>query len=76
MHAGISDVRDESDREGMRVVIEVKRGSSAEVRPAFALRSTKQSSLPIVTPTYHKTCMAEVIQLRHTLHRSNHQAVL
>jgi DNA gyrase/topoisomerase IV subunit A len=30
-HAGISDVRDESDREGMRVVVEVKRGSSAEV---------------------------------------------
>lgn len=28
---GISDVRDESDREGMRVVVEVKRGSSPEV---------------------------------------------
>ena len=30
-HVGISDVRDESDREGMRVVVEVKRGSSPEV---------------------------------------------
>ena len=30
--AGISDVRDESDRDGMRVVVEVKRGSSPEVR--------------------------------------------
>jgi hypothetical protein len=30
--AGISDVRDESDRDGMRVVVEVKRGSSASVR--------------------------------------------
>ncbi|KAK9917213.1 hypothetical protein WJX75_001927 [Coccomyxa subellipsoidea] len=28
---GISDVRDESDRDGMRVVVEVKRGSSPEV---------------------------------------------
>ncbi|KAK9837232.1 hypothetical protein WJX81_000248 [Elliptochloris bilobata] len=28
---GISDVRDESDRDGMRVVVEVKRGSSASV---------------------------------------------
>lgn len=31
--AGISDVRDESDRDGMRVVVEVKRGSSAAVTP-------------------------------------------
>lgn len=29
--AGISDVRDESDREGMRVVIEPKRGNSPDV---------------------------------------------
>ena len=29
--AGISDVRDESDRDGMRVVIEVKRGFNAEL---------------------------------------------
>jgi DNA gyrase subunit A len=28
---GVSDVRDESDREGMRVVVEVKRGASADV---------------------------------------------
>ena len=28
---GISDVRDESDREGMRVVVELKRGTNAEV---------------------------------------------
>ena len=28
---GISDLRDESDRTGMRIVIEIKRGSSAEV---------------------------------------------
>ena len=26
-------MRDESDRDGMRVVVEVKRGSSPEVRP-------------------------------------------
>ena len=30
--AGIADVRDESDRDGMRVVVEVKRGASPEVR--------------------------------------------
>src|SRR5207247_5340707 len=28
---GISDLRDESDREGMRIVIELKRGEVAEV---------------------------------------------
>lgn len=28
---GVSDVRDESDREGMRVVVELRKGSSAEV---------------------------------------------
>ncbi|MEE8395025.1 MAG: DNA gyrase C-terminal beta-propeller domain-containing protein [bacterium] len=28
---GISDLRDESDRKGMRIVIEIKRGNSAEV---------------------------------------------
>ena len=45
--AGISDVRDESDRDGMRVVVEVKRGSSPEV--------TVQSSL-LVCSTW---CMSE-----------------
>ncbi len=30
LRTGISDVRDESDRDGMRVVVEVKRGSSPE----------------------------------------------
>ena len=29
--AGVSDVRDESDRDGMRVVVEIKRGFNAEV---------------------------------------------
>ena len=28
---GISDIRDESDREGMRVVIELKKGENADV---------------------------------------------
>jgi len=31
MYAGVADVRDESDREGMRMVVEVKRGSNPEV---------------------------------------------
>jgi DNA gyrase subunit A len=30
--AGISDIRDESDRNGMRVVVEVKRGAVPEVK--------------------------------------------
>lgn len=30
-NAGVSDVRDESDREGLRVVVEVKRGFSPEL---------------------------------------------
>ena len=29
--SGISDIRDESDRDGMRVVVELKRGVAAEV---------------------------------------------
>ena len=28
---GVSDVRDESDRDGMRVVVELRRGANAEV---------------------------------------------
>jgi len=28
---GISDIRDESDRDGMRIVIEIKRGEQPEV---------------------------------------------
>lgn len=28
---GLSDIRDESDRDGMRVVVEMKRGTSAQV---------------------------------------------
>ena len=28
---GISDVRDESDRDGMRIVVEIKRNTSPEV---------------------------------------------
>ncbi len=29
---GIADVRDESDRSGMRIVVEARRGSATEVR--------------------------------------------
>lgn len=37
--AGISDIRDESDRDGMRVVVEMKRGTSAEVHPSAAVQA-------------------------------------
>ena len=35
----ISDVRDESDRDGMRIVIELKRGAAARDRPQPALQA-------------------------------------
>ena len=46
---GISDLRDESDREGMRIVIELKRGEVPEVDPqqplqAHAARSSASAS--------------------------------
>ena len=44
----------------MRVVIEVKRGSSPEVRLTLALYATKQSSPPISIQLYDNTCMTEV----------------
>ena len=34
---GISDIRDESDRDGMRVVVEMKRGVASEVSSDFLL---------------------------------------
>ena len=37
---GVSDVRDESDRAGMRLVVEVKRGVSAAVVMAQLLKHT------------------------------------
>ena len=36
---GISDVRDESDREGMRVVIEIKRGEESQLDPESPLQA-------------------------------------
>ena len=36
---GISDVRDESDRDGMRVVIEIKRGEEAAAHPQQSLQA-------------------------------------
>ncbi|BDA50481.1 DNA gyrase subunit A [Coccomyxa sp. Obi] len=45
---GISDVRDESDRDGMRVVVEVKRGSSPEVvLNNLYKQTTLQSTFPV-----------------------------
>ena len=43
--AGIADVRDESDRTGMRVVVEARTGSAPEV-PVLLL-----TSMPIITQT-------------------------
>src|ERR1700751_3369442 len=42
---GISDVRDESDREGMRIVIEVKRGEESQLilNPLFKLTQMQES---------------------------------
>lgn len=41
--AGISDVRDESDRDGMRVVVEVKRGSSPEASPQLLIHISRHT---------------------------------
>ena len=41
---GISDIRDESDRDGMRVVIEIKRGYDAASRAGGALREDEARS--------------------------------
>ena len=35
--SGISDIRDESDRDGMRVVVELKRGIAPEVCSVLVL---------------------------------------
>src|SRR5207244_5532882 len=46
---GISDLRDESDREGMRIVIELKRGEVAEVIINILYKHTPlQSSFGII----------------------------
>ena len=44
----------------MRVVIEVKRGSSPEVRLILALYATKQSAPPISIQLYCNICMTGV----------------
>jgi len=38
---GISDVRDESDREGMRIVIEVKRGEEPKIILNYLFKLTQ-----------------------------------
>lgn len=48
--AGISDIRDESDRDGMRVVVEMKRGTSAEVHPPTSVQAM------LYTPKALNTC--------------------
>jgi DNA gyrase/topoisomerase IV subunit A len=45
--AGISDVRDESDRDGMRVVVEVKRGSTPKVRQRPSTFACAHATLPV-----------------------------
>ena len=44
---GVSDVRDESDRDGMRVVVELRRGANAEV---VVNNLYKQTSLQTTFP--------------------------
>ena len=45
---GISDIRDESDRNGMRVVIEIKRDASGDVVLNQLYRHTRlQTSFPV-----------------------------
>ena len=41
---GLSDIRDESDRDGMRVVVEMKRGTSAQVCCACAPTYVRQQT--------------------------------
>ena len=44
---GVSDVRDESDRDGMRVVVELRRGANAEV---VVNNLYKQTNLQTIFP--------------------------
>ena len=43
---GISDLRDESDRSGMRLVIELKRGDGPKARPQPALQAHADADKP------------------------------
>lgn len=58
---GVSDVRDESDRDGMRVVVELRRGSNAEV---VVNNLYKQTSLQTTFPC---NMVALVDKTPHTL---------
>ena len=58
---GVSDVRDESDRDGMRVVVELRRGANAEV---VVNNLYKQTSLQTTFPC---NMVALVDKTPHTL---------
>lgn len=48
--AGLSDIRDESDRDGMRVVVEMKRGTSAQVCFAMIMKQSDTRPPNLATP--------------------------
>ena len=56
--AGISDVQDESDRDGMRVVLDVKRGFNPEVRNLACHASLRQFNRRSGRELVHKGCQA------------------
>jgi DNA gyrase subunit A len=68
MIEGISNIRDESDREGMRVVIELKRNEVAEVILNQLYKHTQmQTSFGIILLAIHQT-QPKLLPLREMLH--------
>ena len=65
---GISDIRDESDREGMRIVIEVKRDENANVLLNQLLKSTSMRSNFGVIMLALVDGQPRVLNLRKVLH--------
>jgi hypothetical protein len=54
---GVADVRDESDRTGMRIVVEARSGSASEVTQAFIRKQVFGSSAPWPRPPWQLTCV-------------------
>ena len=63
--AGISDIIDESDRDGMRVVIELKRGAMASVVLNNLYKHTElQSRFSCNLVSLRHTCASLIVALR------------
>ncbi|KNY29726.1 DNA gyrase subunit A [Pseudobacteroides cellulosolvens] len=76
---GISDLRDESDREGMRIVIELKRDANANVvlnqlYKNTQLQETFSANMLALVQTEDKKFEPRILNLRQTIdHYINHQ---